>query len=186
MAVNVVQAALSSRRFNRWLLVLGSLVLVAGIIAVVVTFTNNSKTENSAPTGPPIKAAPPAQPNIKMPAQAWNVASRFMFTALPRKHLATAYRLADASMLGGMSLSQWKTGSIQAPYFPTAKIVRYNWKNTNYRHPREIAQNVILIPGKSSGTFRPMPSLIILKKIGGQWKVDYFGPVNGPPVPTPK
>lgn len=186
MAVNVVQTALSSRRFNRWLLVLGSLVLVAGIIAVIVTFTNNSKTENSAPTGPPIKTATPAQPSIKMPAEAWNVASQFLNTALPRKHLAAAYKLADASMLGGLSLGEWKTGNIPVSYFPTAKIIRYNWKNTNYRHPREIAQNVILVPGKSSGAFRPMPSLIILKKIGGQWKVDYFGPVNGPPVPTPK
>jgi hypothetical protein len=186
MAVNVVQSALSSRRFNRWLLVFGVIVLVAGIIAVVVTFTNNSKSENSAPTGPPIKTATPAQPNIKMPAEAWNVANQFLFTALPRKSLASAYKLADASMLAGMSLREWKTGNIQVPYFPTAKVIRYNWKNTNYRHPSEIAQNLILIPRNSSGTFRAMPSLIILKKIGGQWKVDYFGPVNGPPVPTPK
>jgi hypothetical protein len=185
MAVNVVQTALSSRRFNRWLLVFGVVVLVAGIIAVVVTFTNNSKTENTAPTGPPIKTGSTAQPNIKMPAEAWNVARRFMFTALPRKDLASAYKLADASMLGGMTLSEWKSGDIQVPYFPTAKIIRYNWKNTNYRHPREIAQNLILVPDKSSST-RPLPFLIILKKFGGQWKVDYLGPVSGPPLPTPK
>ena len=184
MAVNVVQTTLSSRRFNRWLLVLGVLVLLAGIIAVVVTFTHNSKTENSAPTGPPIKTASPPQPNIKMPAEAWNVARQFLFTALLRKNLATAYKLSDASMRGGMSLAEWKTGNIPAPYFPTGKIIRYNWKNTNYRHPREIAQNLILVPQNSST--RPLPFLIILKKIGGQWKVDYLGPVSGPSLPTPK
>jgi hypothetical protein len=185
MAVNVVQTALSSRRFNRWLLVAGVLVLLAGIIAVVVTFTSNSKTENTAPTGPPVKTAAPAQPNIEMPAAAWNVAKQFLFTALPRKNLAAAYKLADASMLGGMSLSEWKTGNIQVPYFPTARIIRYNWKNTNFRHPRAIAQNLILVPDKSSSQ-RALPFLIILKKIGGQWKVDYFNAVNGPPLPTPK
>jgi len=42
MAVNVVQSALSSRRFNRWLLVLGALVLVAGVIAILVTKVGNS------------------------------------------------------------------------------------------------------------------------------------------------
>jgi hypothetical protein len=185
MAVNVVQAALSSRRFNRWLLAVGALVLVAGIIAVIVTFTNNSHTENTAPTGPPIKTSATPPRNIKMPAEAWDVARQFLLTALPRKDLATAYKLADGSMRGGISLAEWKTGNIPAPYYPTGKIVRYNWKNTNYRHPREIAQNLFLIP-KASSSVRPLPFLIILKKIGGVWKVDYVNPVNGPPVPTPK
>ena len=55
MAVNasVVQNALSSRRFNRWLLVVGALVLAAGIIAILVTKVGNSgTTENANPTGP--------------------------------------------------------------------------------------------------------------------------------------
>ena len=187
MAVNVVQTALSSRRLNRWLFVLGVLVLVAGVVAVVVTFTGNSSstTDNTAPTGPPIKTSAPGEPNIKMPADAWNVARQFLFTALPRKNLATAYKLSDAAMRGGVSLEAWKTGDIPAPYFPTSKIIRYNWKNTNYRHPREIAQNLILVPQKGS-SMRPLPFLMILKKVGGQWKVDYLNPVSNPPVPTPK
>ena len=42
MAVNVVQSALSSRRFNRWLLVLGAVVLAAGIVAILATQIGNS------------------------------------------------------------------------------------------------------------------------------------------------
>lgn len=184
MAVNAAQSALRSRRVNFWLTVVAALVLVAGVIAFLATHFNNPGKENTAPTGPALPKPAPPQPDIKMPAEAWNVAKQFLFTALPRTDLATAYKLSDRSMHGGVSLAEWKTGSIQVPYFPTAKIVRYNWKNTNYAHPTEIAQNLILVPKKgasvNAGTY-----LIILKKIGGQWKVDYFNVVGGPPVPAP-
>jgi hypothetical protein len=189
MAVNVVQSALSSRRFNRWLLVLGVLVLAAGVIAILVTKVGNNSgnTENANPTGPPIRALEKAQKNIRFPADAWKVAKQFIMTAPARKNLAQAYALTDANVRGGLTLAQWKTGNIPVPYFPTTEIIRYNWKNTNFAHPRDAAVNLILIPTAKSG-LRTAPFQIEVIKVGqgakAHWVVDYFGAVQGPPVPS--
>ncbi len=187
MAVNVVQTALSSRRFNRWLMVIGAAVLVAGVIAILVTqFGNTAKKENTAPTGPAI-AAPKPQPSIPFPEAAWKVAREFVFTAVARKHLVESYGLTHPSLRGGFTLKQWKTGTIPVAYFPAVKVIKYNWKNTNYAHPRDAALNLILVPSKSSG-MRAGAFQIGLIKIGGgvraHWVVNYFGAVQGPPVPT--
>jgi hypothetical protein len=189
MAVNVVQSALSSRRFNRWLLVLGALVLVAGVIAILVTKVGNNSgtTENSNPTGPPIGKLEKNQKNIRFPAAAWNVAKQFIATAPSRKNLAKAYALADDNVRGGLTLAQWKTGNIPVPYFPTTKIIRYNWKNTNFAHPRDAAVNLLLVPTAKSG-LQTGPFLIEVVKVGhganAHWVVDYFGAMRGVPVPT--
>src|SRR5256714_6073582 len=150
MAVNVVQNALSSRRFNRWLLVVGALVLAAGLIAILATKVGNNSgtTENSNPTGPPIGKLEKNQKKIRFPAAAWKVAKQFIATAPSRKNLAKAYALADDNVRGGLTLAQWKTGNIPGPYFPTNKIIRYKWKNTNFTHPRDGAVN--RLPGSAA------------------------------------
>jgi hypothetical protein len=190
MAVNVVQSALSSRRLNRWLLVLGALVLAAGIVAILVTQIGNNSSGNSSanvnPTGPPIPAATKPQKNISFPAPAWKVAREFIMSATHRTNLARSYELADANVRGGLTLAEWKTGNIQVPYFPTAKIVRYNFRNTNFAHPRDAAVNLILVPTKKSG-MRPTPFQVEVVKVGqgasAHWVVDYFGSMQGFPVP---
>jgi uncharacterized protein YcnI len=200
MAVNVVQSALSSRRFNRWLLVLGALVLAAGIAAILVTKVgNNSGTthntapataapSNAAPKGPNIAAAEKAQKNIRFPVAGWKVAKQFILTAAARKNLAQAYALADENVRGGLTRKQWMSGNIPVPYFPASKIVRYNWKNTNFARPRDAAVNLLLFPTAKSGQ-RAGPFLIEVVKVGkgakAHWLVDYFGAVQGVPLPHP-
>jgi hypothetical protein len=193
MAVNVVQTALSSRRFNRWLFVLGTIVLVAGIIAIVVTKVGGSSSPaekaNPNPTGPPISEIEKAPPNIRFPKAAWKVVQKFVYGAVARKDLAGSYAVTDANMRGGFTLGQWKTGNIPVTNFPAAKIIRYNWKNTNFTHPREAALNLILVPPAHTAQ-RPQTFLIFVKKFGrgakAHWMVDYFNIVASPPVPTPK
>jgi hypothetical protein len=190
MAVNVVQNALSSRRFNRWLLVLGAVVLAAGIVAILLKVIGSSSdtTENVNPTGPAIADVEKAQKNIKFPPDAWNVVKKFIFTAASRKNVAASYALADENVRGGFTLQQWKTGNIPVPYFPTSEIIRYNWKNTNFAHPRDAVLNLILVPTKKSG-MRAGTFQIEVVKVGqgakAHWVVDYFGAVQGPPVPHP-
>jgi len=192
MAVNVVQSALSSRRVNRWIFVVAAIVLAAGIIAIIVTKVGggNSKSsaENVNPTGPPIRQLEAAQKNIRFPAAAWTVVQKFVRSAVSRENLAQSYALADGNVRGGFTLKQWKTGNIPVTYFPTSKIIRYNFRNTNFAHPRDAALNLILIPPKSS-TQRPGAYLIFVKKFGhgakARWLVDYFGALQGPPVPHP-
>jgi hypothetical protein len=196
MAVNVVQNALSSRRFSRWLFVLAAVVLAAGIIAVIATragdgggSSSSAPAENANPTGPTISGLEEAEKSIRFPASAWKVAQKFIYTAVSRRNLAQSYALADENMRGGFTLKQWKTGNIPVTYYPTSEIIRYNWKNTNFAHPREAAVNLLLVPPKGS-SMRPGPYIIFMKKVGdgakARWLVDYFGAVQGPPIPTPK
>ena len=190
MAVNAVQTALTSRRFNRWLLLLGALVLAAGVIAILATKVGSSgNTENANPTGPPIPAAAKAQPNIPFPKAAWQVAREFLVTAVARKDLAKSYAISHPDIRGGLTLKQWETGQLPVIYYPTANVYKYNWKNTNYAHPRDAQINVILTSSKASAQ-RPIYAQVGLTKIGSgsdaHWTVSYFSPLAGPPVPTPK
>src|SRR5262245_6081401 len=200
MAVNVVQSALSSRRFSRWLFVVAAVVLAAGVIALVVTkatggsssssssSSNSPAADSAKPTGPAIRQIEKAQKNIRFPADAWKVVQQFVYSAVSRRNLAQSYALADENARGGFTLQQWKSGNIPVTYFPTAKIIRYNFRHTNFAHPREAALNLILVPPKSS-TAQPGAYLIFVKKVGSgtkaHWLVDYFGALQGPPVPHP-
>jgi hypothetical protein len=188
MAVNVVQSALSSRNFNRWLLWIGAAVLVAGVVAVLITYVGNTaKHEQVNPTGPAVKFTPTPK-QIKFPEAAWKVAKEFAFTAVARKNLARSYGISDAQLRGGLTLKEWKTGTLPVIFYPTERIVRYNWKNTNYAYPREAQINVILLAKPSTGQ-KPLPAQIVLVKrgngAGARWVVDHFQPLGGPPVPAP-
>src|SRR4051812_22078217 len=190
MGGDVVQKALSARRLNHRLPVGGGPGVAAGRLASLPPKVgkNHGAAENSNPTGPPIGKLEKNQKNIRFPAAAWKVAKQFIATAPSRKNLAKAYALADDNVRGGLTLAQWKTGNIPVPYFPTTKIIRYNWKNTNFAHPRDAAVNLILVPTAKSGLGRPAPFQIGVVKVGhgasAHWLVDYFGAVQGPPVPS--
>jgi hypothetical protein len=186
MAVNVVQSAISSRKFNKWFPWISGAVLVVGVIVFLgVHYSNTANPEPTQPTGPPVQAAAPPQKDIAFPAAAWKVAREFVFTAVARKHLDEAYALTHPSMKSGISKKEWRSGTLPVVYSPAAKILKTNWKNTNYAHPRDAQINVIIIPSKG----RRWNAQIGLLKVGqgsnAHWLVNYFEPLGGPPVPTP-
>jgi hypothetical protein len=188
MQVNVIQGTLNSPRRQRYVMWGSAAILAAGIIAfVAVYFGNTAKPAERAATGQVIHAPKPAK-NIPFPPAAWSVARQFMMTAVSRKSLAASYAITDPELRGGLTLRQWKTGTITVPFFPVAKILRTNWKNTNYAHPRDAQINVILIPVAGSDQTKPMMAQIGLLKHGqgvkAHWFVSYFEPISGPPVPS--
>jgi hypothetical protein len=179
----------SSKRFVQLLPWVSALVLLVGVGAFLGKhYSNTAKVDSSKPSAPAVPAPVP-QKNIKFPPAAWRVAREFLFTALPRKNLARSYAITAPSARAGYTLKQWETGTLpNIPYFPTAQVLRYNWKNTNFAHPREAQVNVILVAPKSSRQ-RPVPAQIALRKVGqgshARWLVDYFSPVSGPRIPHP-
>ena len=178
----------SSRRL-RLLLWVSGLAVVAGIGTFLGTRVSN--TAEVAPknaTGPAIPAAT-SQKDIPFPDDAWRVARKFAFTAVARKHLAESYGITHPTLRSGFTLKQWKTGTLpNIVAFPTAQIVKYNWKDTNYAYPREAMVNVILVPTKSSHE-KLATAQIGLRKVGkgshARWLVDYFSTLSGPWVPHP-
>ncbi|HMJ00157.1 MAG TPA: hypothetical protein VK488_10025 [Gaiellaceae bacterium] len=178
----------SSRRL-RLLLWASVLVVLAGIGTFLGThFSNTAEVALKNATGPTIPD-PIAQKNIPFPEDAWRVAREFAFTAVARKHLAESYAITHPTLRSGFTLRQWKTGTLpNIVAFPTAQIVKYNWKDTNYAYSREAMVNVILVPTKSSHE-RLATAQIGLRKVGNgshaRWLVDYFSTLTGPWVPHP-
>lgn len=177
----------NSRRFKLLLPWVSALVLLAGAGAVMgAYFSNTAEVSASQPTGPAIPPEVP-QKNIPFPDAAWRVAREFVFTAVSRKQLAESYAIAHPDLRGGLTLKDWETGELPVPFVPVAKVLKFNWKNTNYAHPRDAQINVILIPAKSSNQ-RQSYAQIGLTKVGegphARWMVSYYGPLGGPPVPT--
>jgi hypothetical protein len=187
MTVNVVQSAISSRKFNKWFPWISGAVLVVGVAVFLgVYYSNTAKPEPTQATGPPVRSAAAPQKNIPFPAAAWKVAREFVFTAVARKHLDEAYGLTHPSLRAGITKKEWRTGSLPVVFSPAAQIIKTNWKNTNYAHPRDAQINVVIIPTKG----RHWNAQIGLTKVGqgsnAHWLVSYFQPLAGPPVPTPK
>jgi len=187
MAVNV-QSSSASRRLNRWPLWIGSAVLVAGVVALLITFVGNTANEPSKnPTGPAVKFTPP-QKQIPFPNEAWTVAKEFFATAVARTDMTRSWQLSDPTMRGGLTFKQWKTGTITVPFYPVGHAVKINWKNTNYAYPREAMVNVVLV-AKAGSSQKPLTAQIVLRKFGNganaRWLVDHFQPLGGPPVPAP-
>ena len=177
----------NSRRFKKLLPWVSALVLVAGLVAVMgMYFSNTATVEPKNPTGPSIPAEVP-QKDIPFPPAAWRVAREFVFTAVARKNLAESYAITHPDLRGGLTLKDWETGELPVVYMPVAQILKFNWKHTNYAHPRDAQLNIIMIPTKASKQ-RPGYAQIGLTKVGkashARWLVSYFQPLGGPPVPT--
>jgi len=109
-----------------------------------------------------------------------------ILTAVARKHLQQAYALSDPSLRSGVTTKEWRQGSLPVVYSTVGQILKTNWKNTNYAHPRDAQINVIIIPDKG----KPWNAQVGLTKVGhganAHWLVNYFQPLGGVPVPTPK
>jgi len=184
MAVNVVQSAISSRGFKKWFPWISGAVAVAGLVVfMVVYFGNTAKPEPTAASGPPVKAQAPPK-NIPFPSAAWQVTTKFILTAVARKNLQQAYALTDPSLRSGVTVKEWRSGNLPVVYSTVGQILKTNWKNTNYAHPRDAQINVIIIPKDG----KAWNAQVGLAKVGhgasAHWLVNYFQPLGGVPVPT--
>jgi len=164
-----------------------ALAVLAGVGALLGT--RDSNTAGVSPQDQPRVLAPAPQKNIAFPKAAWRVAREFVFTAVARKHLAESYAISHPDVKSALTLKQWKTGKIPVPFIPVAEIKKWNWKNTNYVHPRDVQQNVILIPTKASKQ-RPYYAVLGVTKVGwdsdARWLVSYFALITGGcPCPAP-
>jgi hypothetical protein len=170
----------NARRLARLAPWIAALVLVAGIVTfLLVFFRNTAKPVESTPLTPAKPGSVAAQKNVPVPKEAKLVAGRFILTAVQRKHLDEAWKLAGPPIRAGLTYKQWLTGNIAVvPWFgPLGQVPL----KVDYSYPGEAQFTVILAP--KVGT-KPKPDTFImgLKKYGKQWKVTAWVPYEPPPV----
>ncbi len=187
MAVNVVQSALSSRRFNKWLPWLAGALLAAGVIAFLVTYFGN--TANSKETfGNADAAKPQVVTQVPIAPAARVTAGKFILSAVGRKNLDQAWALATDNVKGGLTLKQWMTGEI--PVVPLGvPIDKAAITKIIYSHSKDAEINVVVLPKPNKVGVKATLFVLDLKKVGqgssARWLVDYCQPQATPGIPTP-
>jgi hypothetical protein len=169
-----------ARRFARMAPWISALVLVAGIVTfLLVFFRNTAKPEPATPLTPAKPASVAAEKNVPVEKQARIVAGRFILTAVQRKHLAEAWKLAAPPIRAGVTYKQWLSGNIAVvPWFGTLGAVPLK---VDYSYPREAQFTVILAP-KAGAAGKPDTFIMGLKKYGKQWKVTAWVPYEPPAI----
>ena len=180
-----ISSIVSPRHIERVLPWIGALVLAGGVATFLVVYfgrSDSSPATNQAAVNTPASSEP-AAPVVPVPDAARQVAGQFLATAVARKQLSRSYELATPTLRQGMSRKEWLTGNIPVPYYPVTRDglddARYT---TDYSHPRDIQLEVVVAAPKS----KPQPPgrfIVAIVKRGGEWKVDYTGPMNPPGVP---
>jgi hypothetical protein len=147
---------------ERWAPWVAAVVLVAGIAAFVATRHSGS---SSAPL-PPHRAS-------QLVAAERRVAQEFLDTAVARKHLDRAWAIVAPELKQGMTLAEWKTGTIPVVPYPVAQAgvaLRVVSSFTDVAHLQ-----VTFVP--RSGTKAQAATFALgLRKVDGRWLVSAWQP----------
>jgi hypothetical protein len=139
-------------------------VLVAGICAFAVA----KLTSGGSPA-----VAPGTLRSVPLDPKARLVAREFVATAVARKNLARAWTISGPALTSGISLAEWKTGSIPVQPYPVAKAAATYTVESSYAD--EAVLQVAFLPPPASST--PAGSfLLTLDRIHGRWLVSGWAP----------
>jgi hypothetical protein len=176
----------NSPRRQRRFFILSALVLVAGIVALLVSLlrgTGNAYpdkfTKQPAQLNHPDKKAPVSPDQISL-------MRKFITTAVARKNLKSAYWIVGPDLRGGLTMKQWKTGTIPVLFYhaDNAKTVQFK---TDYSFQKQALFEANLHAAPGTETRPTLLFFIGLKREGdkanGRWLVNYFEPNWRPPVP---
>ena len=177
---------LSSPRFRRRLLKLGSLGLVAGAVAAVTIVFWDTGRDYDTPLSNQPAVVNEAQPSVRLTEQdrraAITAAARFVDTAVKRERVADSYALASPSLRQGMTRAEWAKGDIPVIPYP---VDAARWK-TDYTYGDEVGLQVYVLPTVGAKV-KPMIFHMSVKAFGAgegrRWLVDSWAPrVDGIPA----
>jgi len=158
------------RRFlDRWAPWIAVGVLVAGVAAYAATRIASGGGSSS----PSAVAETQTGPTVPLDPKARAVAQEFVATAVARRHLAEAWRLAGPELKSHLTLAKWLTGTIPVTPYPVGKALAKYTVESSY--PGDAELRVTFVPQVASKT----PSgdfLITLRKDGGTWLVTSWVP----------
>jgi hypothetical protein len=148
-----------SQRWAPWVAVA---VLVAGVVAYGVT-----KLSDSTPAAAlPHRVAPLA-------AAERTVAREFVDTAVARKHLDRAWEITAPELKQGMSLDEWKTGTIPVVPYPVEQAVAQLKVVSSFTDTAQLTVNFLPRAGTK---VQPASFRLDLRNVDGRWLVSSWLP----------
>jgi hypothetical protein len=185
MAVNVVQSALSSRRFSKLLPWIAASVLAIGLIVFLATYFGNTADSKETFSNEPAQT-PQVVKQVPLERAAREVAGKFILTAVARENLDQAWPLVTANVKGGLTLKEWMTGNI--PVVPMGvPIDKVAITKIIYSHRKNAEINMVILPKPNKEGVKAQLYVMDLVKVGkganARWLIDYFQPHGSPGVP---
>jgi hypothetical protein len=177
-----MRGILASYRWRRrlaWLT--ATVILVAGaVVAGLATgLTWNKVPKKYGPSNVParIDDTTPKPVRLKHPdeRQMLAVASKFIDTAVARKHIDRSWELASSELRSGFTRKEWDTGDMPVPPYPVGQAKL----RLDYADSEGVGFSVVLRPAKGSRE-PPRDFLMGLHPLGSgkkrHWVVDYWQP----------
>jgi hypothetical protein len=178
---------LSSPRAQRRLIFVSGGVFLVGlaVFLTVVVLPGHSALHSPISNKPATLA--PKEIKAKPAKAAFQVARRFMETAVLRKNLDQAYSLVNADIKGGLTKQEWDKGNIPVIPYPAGNTKSaafvVDWSYTN-----QLMLTVDLVAKRGVRNIRPHLAFFLglTRAHGdhGRWLVNYWQADWRPPLPT--
>jgi hypothetical protein len=176
------------RRADMWLPWLAGALLAAGVIAFLVARYGGNTAGAKETFGTQNAVKPQVVKQVPLEQAARETAGKFILTAVARKNLDQAWKLATPNIKGGLSFKEWMTGDIPVPTLGVP-IDKAAITKIVYSHKGEAELNIVLLPKPNKLGVKSTLFVIDLKKVGAggkaHWLVDYCQVQQGIPVPRP-
>jgi hypothetical protein len=174
-----VKKLLASYRWRRRLARLAGVALaVAAVVAVVVLWPNTAPNEQQAPSTVKVRIEKEPKPvRLKAPDKkdALDVVTRFVYTAVARKHVDRSWKLVAPELRAGFTRRQWATQDIPVVPFPAQSA---RWR-LEYSDERGVGFSIALFPTRQSHQ-RAQVFLVGLHTLGNgtrqHWVIDNWQP----------
>ena len=159
--MSVFQTALSSARFNRYLMWFSALVLTAGVAFLVIKLVPRGDTTQRAPDKGfratlPAKSQPltnakgePVQTYEELDPQVRTTIRTFLATAVSRRHLDKSWDVVAPSMKQGYTFQSWSHGGPGKGGLPVVPYPIENVDSTQYYLDYASTKEILLEVGLS-------------------------------------
>ena len=194
--MNTIQTALSSARFNRFMLWFGVLVLAAGAFALIYKFVPGSDNTNANPSpgfhpSLPSKSIPLKNASgvtiktfYQLDPEMRSAIRKFIGTVVMRRHLGESWAVTAPSMKAGYTYKRWTSGAdLPVVPYPVDNLDTIQYY-LDYASTKAILVEVG-VSAKAGLGLRPTTFQLELVPVAHRrWAVDYWMPRWTPPVPA--
>jgi len=184
--------------FVRRVMMVAGLVLIAGVVAVTISFFGNTAEDESTPVQPAggqAAAQPSAQASqetVPLDTKARTVAGKFILSAVTREDMAQAWKITDPTSdirrcgERPCTYKEWLSGNVPIQVFPASELDDATF-NIVESFPSSVVLEVALLP-RDGSQLKGQFFFVGLKKVGSgksaRWLVTYWAPRVIIPVPN--